>query len=100
MGIIELILVGAGLAMDALAVSIAKGLAVPRASLRGALWVGLWFGGFQALMPLVGWALGITVLDLIATVDHWIAFGLLALSLRPFTPAAMFGYTRRDSSQE
>ena len=79
MGIIELILVGLGLAMDAFAVAIGKGLAVGRPTWRQAVCVGVWFGGFQALMPLVGWALGTTVLDLIAAVDHWIAFALLVL---------------------
>ena len=79
MGIIDIVLIGLALSMDAFAVSIAKGLAVGRPTWRQAAWVGLWFGGFQALMPLLGWALGSAFADLIAAVDHWIAFGLLAL---------------------
>ena len=79
MGIIDIILIGVALSMDALAVSVAKGLAVGRPTLRHALCVGLWFGGFQALMPLAGYLLGSAFADLIVAVDHWIAFALLAL---------------------
>ena len=79
MGIIDIILIGVALSMDAFAVSIAKGLATGKPTVRQALWVGLWFGGFQALMPLLGWLLGSAFARLIAAVDHWIAFGLLAL---------------------
>ena len=79
MGIVELILIGLSLAMDALAVSVGKGLAVLRPTWRQAACVGLWFGGFQALMPLAGWALGTAFASYIQAVDHWVAFGLLAL---------------------
>ena len=78
MTIIEIILIGLALSMDAFAVSIAKGLAVGRPTARQALCVGLWFGGFQALMPLLGWLLGSAFANLISAVDHWIAFALLA----------------------
>ena len=79
MGIIDIVFIGVALSMDAFAVSIAKGLATGRPTLRQAAWVGLWFGGFQALMPLLGWLLGSAFASLIAAVDHWIAFALLAL---------------------
>ena len=75
----ELFLIAVGLSMDACAVSICKGLSVGRVSLRRALTAGLWFGGFQALMPAVGWALGTRFQDLITSVDHWVAFVLLCL---------------------
>ena len=79
MTIAELFLLAVGLAMDAFAVSICKGLALPRIKIRQALIVGLWFGGFQALMPLLGYLLGSQFAAYIENVDHWIAFILLAL---------------------
>lgn len=79
MQILELILVATGLSMDALAVSICKGLSVSRVQPKHALAVGLYFGGFQALMPLIGYLLGIRFQTLISAFDHWIAFILLAL---------------------
>ena len=79
MGIIEIILIGVALSMDAFAVSIAKGLATGTPTWRHALCAGMWFGGFQALMPLLGYLLGSAFAELIAAVDHWIAFALLAL---------------------
>lgn len=74
---LELFLIGVGLSMDAFAVSVCKGLSVPRVRLGHALTVGLYFGGFQALMPLVGYLLGSRFQNLITSVDHWIAFVLL-----------------------
>ncbi len=79
MGFIELFLIGVGLSMDAFAVAVCKGLCMKRLDVRQALVIALFFGGFQALMPCVGWALGTQFEQLIAPVDHWIAFGLLAL---------------------
>ena len=75
---LDLLLVALGLSMDAFAVSVCKGLSVKKATWRQMLCCGLWFGGFQALMPLLGWLLGSGVSTLIEKVDHWIAFGLLA----------------------
>ena len=75
----EILLLAIGVSMDAFAVSIGKGLSAQRASWREALTVGLWFGGFQALMPVIGYYLGISFADLVTKVDHWIAFGLLLL---------------------
>lgn len=79
MGFWELLLLGVGLSMDAFAVSVCKGLAMKKATLKAELTCGLWFGGFQALMPLIGFFLGTLFADAIQAFDHWIAFGLLAL---------------------
>lgn len=78
MNLLELLIVALGLSMDAFAVSVCKGLATPRVTLRHMLIAGLWFGGFQALMPLVGYFLGSTFKEYIEAYDHWIAFVLLA----------------------
>lgn len=77
-GFVELFLIGVGLSMDAFAVSICKGLGMSRLNMRQAAVISLFFGGFQALMPLIGWALGSQLTDFITPIDHWIAFGLLA----------------------
>lgn len=79
MGLGELLLLGLGLSMDAFAVSICKGLAMKKATVRASLTCGLWFGGFQALMPLLGYWLGSFFAEAIQTVDHWVAFGLLGI---------------------
>ena len=75
----ELLVLAVGLSMDAFAVSVCKGLSIRALMPRHAAAVGLWFGAFQALMPAVGWLLGAAFADRIASVDHWIAFVLLAL---------------------
>ncbi len=79
MGIIEVLLIGFGLSMDAFAVSICKGLATKKIQLKHFLTVGLWFGGFQVLMPLIGYFLGSTFERYITSIDHWVAFILLSL---------------------
>jgi putative Mn2+ efflux pump MntP len=79
MGIIELFLLAVGLSMDAFAVSVCKGLAMHKITVKKAAVVGLWFGGFQALMPLLGYVLGVQFRDKITAVDHWIAFVLLGI---------------------
>ena len=79
MGFIELFLIGVGLSMDAFAVSICKGLGMKRLNMKQALVIGLFFGGFQAIMPFLGWALGTQLADFITPIDHWIAFILLAI---------------------
>ena len=79
MGVIELFLIGVGLSMDAFAVSVCKGLGMKRVNYRHALVIALFFGGFQGLMPVIGWALGSQFARFVTPVDHWIAFGLLAL---------------------
>lgn len=75
----ELMLLAVGLSMDAFAVAICKGLAMDKVTLQRAAVVGLWFGGFQGLMPLLGWLLGSRFAAYITAVDHWIAFALLVL---------------------
>ena len=76
---LSLVLIAVGLAMDAFAVSICKGLAMRKPSLKAILVVGIWFGFFQALMPVIGYYLGSSFYDYIADYDHWIAFILLAV---------------------
>ncbi len=79
MGISELLLIGIGLSMDAFAVSIGKGLSTKSLTPRHYLSVGVWFGGFQALMPIVGFLLGVSFASLVESFDHWIAFVLLGV---------------------
>lgn len=79
MGLLELFVLAVGLSMDAFAVSICKGLAMEKINWKKAALVGGWFGGFQALMPLIGYLLGSGFKDYITSIDHWIAFVLLAL---------------------
>jgi putative Mn2+ efflux pump MntP len=74
---VTLLLIAFGLSMDAFAVSVSNGIAIQRRRANHALRIGLFFGSFQALMPLIGWAAGLNLRDLISGVDHWIAFGLL-----------------------
>lgn len=78
MSFIGLFLIAAGLSMDAFAVSICKGLSVKKLSPKHALLVGVYFGGFQFLMPVIGYLLGFRFEHLITNIDHWIAFVLLA----------------------
>ena len=79
MGLTELFVLAVGLAMDAFAVSVCKGLALGKIRLKHMCIAGLWFGGFQALMPLIGYILGSTFADMIMQVSHWIAFILLII---------------------
>lgn len=79
MKIVELFILAVGLSMDAFAVALCKGLALGKVNGRQASWVGLWFGGFQGLMPLIGFLLAHTFAGAIEAADHWIAFGLLVL---------------------
>ena len=79
MGIFELLLLGVGVSMDAFAVSICKGLAMKKATAKGCMTCGVWFGGFQALMPTIGFFLGTLFAEAIQAVDHWVAFILLAI---------------------
>jgi len=79
MGIGELFLLAVGLSMDAFAVSICKGLAMKKATLKAEATCGLWFGGFQMLMPIIGFFLGSLFAEAIEAFDHWVAFGLLVI---------------------
>ncbi len=77
MSLIELFFIAVGLSMDAFAVAICKGLSMQRMNVKHAVIVGLYFGGFQALMPLLGYLIGYRFQDAIVSYDHWIAFILL-----------------------
>ncbi|NIZ89708.1 manganese efflux pump MntP [Kineococcus rubinsiae] len=79
MSLLTLLVIAVGVSADAFAVALAKGLHLRRLTVRDAVALVLAFGGFQALMPLLGWALGRGFRDRIEAVDHWIAFGLLLL---------------------
>ncbi len=78
MGFIEILLIGIGLSMDAFAVSICKGLNMQKVNKADAVVIGLFFGSFQAVMPLIGWVIGRQFESYIISFDHWAAFGLLA----------------------
>lgn len=79
MTLIELFLIAVGLSMDAFAVSVCKGLAMKKCTWGKAGICGIYFGGFQALMPLIGYVLGVQFKDVITAIDHWIAFILLGI---------------------
>lgn len=79
MGIAEILIIAVGVSMDAFAVSVCKGLSVRNIRPKHALFTALWFGGFQALMPLLGYFLGSTFADFVSNIGHWIAFILLGL---------------------
>ena len=79
MSVLAILGLALALSMDAFAVSVCKGLAMPKCTFKKAAIVGLWFGGFQALMPAIGYILGAQFQEAIASIDHWIAFVLLAL---------------------
>lgn len=79
MSLMELFLIAVGLSMDAFAVAICKGLSMQKMNLRHALVIGLYFGGFQAFMPFLGYTLGVRFQNAITAYDHWIAFILLAV---------------------
>lgn len=79
MNLISLFIIAVGLSMDAFAVAICKGLAMQKITLKKALIVGFWFGGFQALMPALGYLLGSQFSTYITSIDHWIAFVLLSI---------------------
>ena len=79
MEIYEILLIGIGLAMDAFAVSICKGLSMKKMNWKNAIIIALYFGVFQALMPLIGYFLGMTFESIVTTFDHWVAFALLTL---------------------
>lgn len=79
MSIISLLFIGVGLAMDAFAVSVCRGLSMKKMNVKQAIIIGLYFGGFQALMPFIGYLLGVRFEAYIKNFDHWIAFGLLLM---------------------
>lgn len=79
MSLLSLFILAVGLSMDAFAVSVCKGLSIKKLSIKKSAIVGLWFGGFQGLMPLIGYLLGSQFEQYINSIDHWIAFVLLAI---------------------
>lgn len=91
MDILTLLILSLGLAMDAFAVSVCKGLAIQKLTWKKAAVVGLWFGGFQALMPTMGYVMGIQFKDKITAIDHWIAFILLGIIGINMIREALFG---------
>ena len=93
MGFLELFLIAVGLSMDAFAVSIGKGLGMRKLDVRQALVIALFFGGFQALMPVIGWVLGEQFAHYVTAVAHWIAFALLV-----FIGAKMVWDARNEES--
>jgi len=78
MGMVATIFIALGLAADAFAVSVASGMAIEKVRISSALKIAIFFGSFQAIMPLIGWLGGLTLRGFIAGLDHWIAFGLLS----------------------
>ena len=97
MSFVELLLIAIGLSMDAFSVSICKGLTTKKFSWRMALVCGLWFGFFQALMPIIGYFLGSQFQEMIEAYDHWIAFGLLFLIGANMIREAVWG---KEESQD
>ena len=79
MTVFEIFLIGIGLSMDAFAVSVCKGLSAGKVGFKNIALAGVWFGGFQALMPLIGYLLGSTFEQYVKSIDHWIAFILLSI---------------------
>ncbi|MBW1854764.1 MAG: manganese efflux pump MntP family protein [Thermodesulfobacteriota bacterium] len=78
MDIVSIVIIAVGLAMDAFAVSITSGITIKRLHINHALKIALFFGLFQAFMPIIGWLAGLSLRDYISAIDHWIAFGLLS----------------------
>lgn len=98
MSFVEILLIGIGLSMDAFSVSICKGLTTKSFSWKMALTCGLWFGFFQALMPVIGYYLGAQFQQHIEAYDHWIAFGLLFLIGTNMIREALFGKDEAETS--
>lgn len=97
MGIIEVFLIAVGVSMDAFAVSVAKGISAVRFNWRNALIAGLWFGGFQALMPMVGYFLGTGFASYVTKWDHWIAWALLMVIGGNMLRSSLFGEEEKYS---
>ena len=90
MNILEIIVTGLALSMDAFSVSVCKGLSVKKVQTKHLLLCGLYFGGFQFLMPVIGYFIGSGFANVVEKVDHWVAFGLLALIGLNMIRAALF----------
>lgn len=98
MTVTELVIIAVGVSMDAFAVSICKGLSVRSLKPHHALNAACWFGGFQALMPLIGYYLGVSFTDFVSNIDHWIAFILLGFIGGRMVYEAMSGDDARSDS--
>ncbi len=94
--LLTIILIAIGLAMDAFAVSVAKGISINRDRRKSALLMALFFGGFQMLMPLIGWFAGQSFREIIMGIDHWIAFGLLAF----IGTKMIYDSTKKESDED
>lgn len=98
---VRLLMLAVGLSMDAFAVSVCKGFAVGHPSRKNMLLCGVWFGGFQMLMPLIGFFLGSLFADFIQAIDHWIAFGLLGIiGINMIREATDSGETTRNENAD
>lgn len=98
MSVLEILLIGIGLSMDAFAVSVCKGLAMRRVTAAKMALAGIWFGGFQALMPLLGYLLGSRFSSYVETIGHWIAFILLVLIGGNMIREALSGGDKEESA--
>ena len=94
--LLEIFLIAVSLALDAFAVSVSSGISIPGFGGRQAVKMGVWFGGFQFAMPLIGWLLGTSVSQYIKAVDHWVAFALLAI----IGGRMVWGALRRGAGEE
>ncbi len=97
MGFLDILLIGVALSMDAFSVSVCKGLSVKKVEWKHLALCGLYFGGFQFLMPVLGYYLGSWCVDFVGRVDHWVAFGLLALIGLNMIRSAIFDKEDDDS---
>lgn len=97
MSVTELFILALGLSMDAFAVSVCKGLSLGNIKSRHICLAGIWFGGFQALMPILGYCIGSLLTDVITKYDHWVAFGLLSLIGCDMIKEALFAQNDIDN---
>jgi len=97
---VTILLIAVGLAMDAFAVAVSSGVAIRRLRVRYALRIAVFFGGFQALMPMLGWLSGMTVHQYVQRIDHWIAFGLLtAIGLKMIYETGVIQRAEKDAEK-
>ena len=100
MSLAELFIIAVGLSMDACAVSVCKGLSVPKMKLSHAVICGVYFGGFQGLMPLIGYLLGSQFEEMIVSIDHWIAFGLLLFIGGKMLIEGIYSLIKKEKDEE
>ncbi|MFC1502172.1 manganese efflux pump MntP family protein [bacterium] len=98
MNFLTIVVIAIGLAMDAFAVSVASGFAIRELRIRHALRIAVFFGVFQAVMPIIGWLAGLSLRDWIIHVDHWIAFGLLGfIGIKMIVESSRLDPTRKKT---